>query len=81
LSAKLVPTFADRRVSHGQCGGSPRAVISVLLDTPGGLSYSVSYSFSFALPHIKLRPSVRLQSLFLLLLVRLNLMLPLVRVS
>jgi hypothetical protein len=29
LSAKLVPTFADRRVSHGQCGGSPTAVISV----------------------------------------------------
>jgi hypothetical protein len=24
-----VPTFADRRVSHGQCGGSPTAVISV----------------------------------------------------
>jgi hypothetical protein len=30
LSAKLVPTFADRRVLHGQCGGSPTAVISVL---------------------------------------------------
>jgi hypothetical protein len=29
LSAKLVPTFADREVSHGQCGGSPTAVISV----------------------------------------------------
>jgi hypothetical protein len=29
LSAKLVPTFADRGVSHGQCGGSPTAVISV----------------------------------------------------
>jgi hypothetical protein len=29
LSAKLVPTFADRRVSHGECGGSPTAVISV----------------------------------------------------
>jgi hypothetical protein len=25
LSAKLVPTFADRWVSHGQCGGSPTA--------------------------------------------------------
>jgi hypothetical protein len=24
-----VPTFADRGVSHGQCGGSPTAVISV----------------------------------------------------
>jgi hypothetical protein len=30
LSAKLVPTFAYRRMSHGQCGGSPTAVISVL---------------------------------------------------
>jgi hypothetical protein len=29
LSAKLVPTFADLGVSHGQCGGSPTAVISV----------------------------------------------------
>jgi hypothetical protein len=29
LSAKLVPTFADRGVSHGQCGESPKAVISV----------------------------------------------------
>jgi hypothetical protein len=29
LSAKLVLTFADREVSHGQCGGSPTAVISV----------------------------------------------------
>jgi hypothetical protein len=29
LSAKLVPTFADRGVSHGQCGGYPTAVISV----------------------------------------------------
>jgi hypothetical protein len=28
LSAKLVPTFADRGVSLGQCGGSPTAVIS-----------------------------------------------------
>jgi hypothetical protein len=27
LSAKLVPNFADRGVSHGQCGGSPTAVI------------------------------------------------------
>jgi hypothetical protein len=24
LSAKLLPSFADRGVSHGQCGGSPR---------------------------------------------------------
>jgi hypothetical protein len=29
LSAKLVPTFADRGMSHGQCGGSLTAVISV----------------------------------------------------
>jgi hypothetical protein len=29
LSAKLVPTFADRGVSHGQCGVSPTAVILV----------------------------------------------------
>jgi hypothetical protein len=29
LSAKLVPTFADRGLSHGQRGGSPTAVISV----------------------------------------------------
>jgi hypothetical protein len=29
LSVKLVPTFADREVSHGQCGGSPTAVISL----------------------------------------------------
>jgi hypothetical protein len=29
LSAKLMPTFADRGVSHGQCGGSPTAVILV----------------------------------------------------
>jgi hypothetical protein len=29
LSAKLVPTFADRRVLHSQRGGSPTAVISV----------------------------------------------------
>jgi hypothetical protein len=29
FSAKLVPTFADEGVSHGQCGGSPTAVISV----------------------------------------------------
>jgi hypothetical protein len=29
LSAKLVPTFADRRVSRSQRGGSPTAVISV----------------------------------------------------
>jgi hypothetical protein len=28
LSAKFVPTFADRGVSHSQCGGSPTAVIS-----------------------------------------------------
>jgi hypothetical protein len=28
LSAKLVQTFADRGVSHGQCGGSPTALIS-----------------------------------------------------
>ena len=28
-SAKLVPTFADRRVSRGQCNGSPRPLISV----------------------------------------------------
>jgi hypothetical protein len=26
LSAKLVPTFEDRGVSHDQCGGSPKAV-------------------------------------------------------
>jgi hypothetical protein len=32
LSAKLVPTFADRGVSHGQCGGSPTAVFSIFLD-------------------------------------------------
>jgi hypothetical protein len=25
----LVPTFVDRRVSRGQCGGSPRSLISV----------------------------------------------------
>jgi hypothetical protein len=25
---KLVPTFADREVSHGQCSGSLKAVIS-----------------------------------------------------
>jgi hypothetical protein len=30
LSAKLVPTFADRGVSRSQRGGSPTAVISVL---------------------------------------------------
>jgi hypothetical protein len=29
LSATLVPTFAGRGVSHGQCGGSLTAVISV----------------------------------------------------
>jgi hypothetical protein len=29
LSVKLVPTFADRWVSHGQCCGSPTAVISI----------------------------------------------------
>jgi hypothetical protein len=29
LSAKLMPTFADIGVSHGQCGGSPTTVISV----------------------------------------------------
>jgi hypothetical protein len=29
LSAKLVPTFADREVSRGQLGGFPMAVISV----------------------------------------------------
>jgi hypothetical protein len=29
LSAKLVPTFADRGVSRNQRGGSPTAVISV----------------------------------------------------
>jgi hypothetical protein len=29
MSTKLVPTFADRGVSHGQCGESPTAVISV----------------------------------------------------
>jgi hypothetical protein len=29
LSAKLVPTFADRGLWHDQCGGSPTAVISV----------------------------------------------------
>jgi hypothetical protein len=34
-SAKLVPTFADREVSHGQCGGSPTAVISISI--PGSL--------------------------------------------
>ena len=28
-SAKLVPTFADRGVSRGQCNGSPRPLISV----------------------------------------------------
>ena len=28
-SAKLVPTFADRGVSHGQRNGSPRPLISV----------------------------------------------------
>ena len=28
-SAKLVPTFADRGVSRGQCNGSPRSLISV----------------------------------------------------
>jgi hypothetical protein len=28
LSARLVPTFADRGVLHGQCGGSPTAVIA-----------------------------------------------------
>jgi hypothetical protein len=26
-----MPTFADRGVSHGQCGGSPTAIISVRL--------------------------------------------------
>jgi hypothetical protein len=26
---KLVPTFANRGVSHGQCNGSPRSLISV----------------------------------------------------
>jgi hypothetical protein len=26
LSAKLLPTFADRGLSHGQCGESPTAV-------------------------------------------------------
>jgi hypothetical protein len=30
LSAKLVPTFADRGVSRSQRGGSPTAVISIL---------------------------------------------------
>jgi hypothetical protein len=29
LLAKLVPTFEDRGVSHGQCGRSPMAVISI----------------------------------------------------
>jgi hypothetical protein len=29
LSAKLVPTFVDRRVSCSQHGGSPMVVISV----------------------------------------------------
>jgi hypothetical protein len=29
LSAKLVLTFEDREVSHGQCGGSPTNVISI----------------------------------------------------
>jgi hypothetical protein len=29
MSATLVPTFADRRMSHGQCGGFSTAVISV----------------------------------------------------
>jgi hypothetical protein len=29
LSAKLVPTFADRGVSRSQRGGSPTAIISV----------------------------------------------------
>jgi hypothetical protein len=28
-AAKLVPTFAERGMSHGQCDGSPTAVISV----------------------------------------------------
>jgi hypothetical protein len=28
MLAKLVPTFADRGVSHGHCSGSPTAVIS-----------------------------------------------------
>jgi hypothetical protein len=32
LSAKLVPTFADRGVSRSQRGGSPTAVIPVFLD-------------------------------------------------
>jgi hypothetical protein len=31
LSSKLVPTFADRGVSHSQGGGSRTAVISVFL--------------------------------------------------
>jgi hypothetical protein len=39
LSAKLVVTFADRRVLRSQCGGSPRAVISVF--------YTGAATFSF----------------------------------
>jgi hypothetical protein len=30
LSAKIMPTFADRGVSHGQCGGSPTAIVLVI---------------------------------------------------
>jgi hypothetical protein len=43
LSAKLVPTFADRGVSPGQCSTSPTAVISVLDRTSIEHSHKVLY--------------------------------------
>jgi hypothetical protein len=39
LSAKLIPTFADRGVQRSQRGGSPAAVISVFLTGVATLSF------------------------------------------
>jgi hypothetical protein len=41
LSAKLVPTFADRGVSHGQCSGSPMVVILIDASKEVGLNINV----------------------------------------
>jgi hypothetical protein len=47
MSAKSVPTFEDRGVSHGQCGGSPTAVISVFLT---GFSAITNIIFAYPQP-------------------------------
>jgi hypothetical protein len=51
LSVKLVPTFAHRGVSHGQCGASRTAVISISRKHFNRTALSTSLEHSLKLLH------------------------------